>query len=141
MSHRCVNMQICGHLSKIFLTQKSVRDTRICEGFVLKKSLSKISRKQSPFFSMWRNGQLSRNLQSGKQVIPLWRVVRRFDVGDSRLASPQLATQRAKHSRRSGVSPRRATDFNSFWPGLHDSLCRGNAGRGSIAAACGASTQ
>jgi hypothetical protein len=30
---------------------------------VLKKSLPKISRKISPFFSMWRNGQLSRNLK------------------------------------------------------------------------------
>jgi hypothetical protein len=49
---------------RIFTT-RSVRDSKIGEIFVLKKSLRKIGRNNSPFFSMWRNGQLSRNLQEG----------------------------------------------------------------------------
>jgi hypothetical protein len=61
--HRCVNIRICEQLCKKKINAK------ICERFqnlcriCVEKSQPKISRKKSPFFSMWRNGQLSRNLQ------------------------------------------------------------------------------
>ncbi len=52
-------------ISQIRNIYTSARVQRICEiNFVLKKSQPKISRKKSPFFSMWRNCHLSRNLQS-----------------------------------------------------------------------------